>query len=379
LGGQALLPGFVDAHDHIFNDADAVGLSLDEAQALALQNGITSLGDLFVKADFLDTMRAFEQAGNLKIRTSLYLRYNSSCGVVIGDWYLSETPVTDTSLMLRVPGIKVFTDGGSCGLPAVTFDMAGQDPPQGDLWITTPELTQVIVDAQTAGYQVAIHSVGDRSRDVALDALEAALGGQPNLLRHRIEHNTLTRPDQIARYGSIGVVAVIWGYSQTCRELAAGSDSWAIQLAPDRLDWYWPWRDLIDQNPGLHVAWHGDFFVSTPLSHLNPINSLYGFVTRKQVSEDDGVTICDPPPHLAAQLVTVQEALHMMTSGSAYALGMDSVVGSLTPGKFADFVVLSDDPFAVAPDDLKDLAVHATVVGGATEYCAAGQSTVCGN
>ena len=76
LGGRTLMPGFVDAHTHLLNDARSAGMSLDEAQWLALRNGITTLGDLFVDRSFLREIQTFHEGGFLRVRTSLYLAYN---------------------------------------------------------------------------------------------------------------------------------------------------------------------------------------------------------------------------------------------------------------------------------------------------------------
>jgi hypothetical protein len=87
LAGRTLMPGFVDAHTHILNDARSQGRSLDQAQALALRNGITTLGDLYVDDGFMREMQAFELSGGLRVRTSLYMVANTNCGSSMGRWY----------------------------------------------------------------------------------------------------------------------------------------------------------------------------------------------------------------------------------------------------------------------------------------------------
>ena len=375
LAGRALMPAFVDAHTHIFNAAGALGLTLEQAQEELLENGITAVGNMFVKPEFLATMQGFAATGALKVRTSLYLSYNNPCGDVLGEWYLALPPQKNRSLRLRTPGVKVFTDGGSCNSPAVTFPYP--DGSYGDLYFTGDELAEIIRHAQRAGYQVALHSSGDRSRDVALEALSDALGRAPNLFRHRIEHNSLIRPDQIPRYGGVTrmrrfldsrPVVTIWGAAQTCWE--EEGYGWRGVLPPEDLDWYWPWKDLLAANPGLHAAWHGDVRGGSELSEQSPLTGLWGFVTRRQVAEDG--SICEPEPYMASQTLPVAQALRLMTWEGAYALGMDSAIGSLTAGKFADMVLLSADPLTVGADEIKDIQVLATAVGGEWLYCAAG-------
>lgn len=356
LRGRAVLPGFVDAHTHVLNDARNLNLSLDEAQMLMLSNGITSVGDLYVDRNFLSEIRGFEQAGQLRLRTSLYLVWNDPCGTRFGNWYAAYPPTRAAGEMLQINGIKIFTDGGSCGKPALSFEL---DPGQGlgDLWLTQAELDSAVADAQAAGYQVAIHAIGDRAVEQAQNAIASALKGQPNSFRHRIEHVSVLRPEQIARFGEIGILPVINGQYNSCQPFAS-------EFPEPYQAWEWPWRALRDENPGLPIAWHADY----PFLHVNPIVHLYGFVTRKD--QQMGRYDCVPGAWLRDDLLTVQESLRAMTIDAAYALFRDEQVGSLTPGKFADVIVLSANPLAVEPDEIKNLKVQLTIVGGRVEYCA---------
>ena len=370
LEGKTLMPGFVDAHSHLFNDAETrLGLSLEDAQRLALENGITTLGDLFVTSEFLEQMENFEQEGKLLVRTSLFLVYTDNCGNILGDWYKEHPATLDRGEMLRIGGVKIFADGGTCGLPAVSFEYPNTGG-HGDLWFNQEELNNVVASVQAAGYQVPIHAQGDLAIEQAQDAIEFALAGKPNTFRHRIDHNAFIRSDLLPRYSEIGIVAAIFGDFPTCAEVNRGAFSSFFGTEP--LSWLEDWRALLDANPALHVAWHSDapFFTQNPIAHL------YSYVTRKEVDED-GVTICEPPDWLAAHRITAQEALPMMTIEAAYALFRDEEVGSLKPGKFADLVILSDNPLTVDPEAIKDIEVLMTMVGGSVEYCAPGREVFC--
>ena len=92
LRGRTLMPGFVDPHTHILNDASSLGMTLAEAQDLALEHGITAIGDLYVDEDFLADIRGAGGAGELRLRTSLYLVATSPCGELLGDWYRDYSP-----------------------------------------------------------------------------------------------------------------------------------------------------------------------------------------------------------------------------------------------------------------------------------------------
>jgi predicted amidohydrolase YtcJ len=370
LEGRALLPGFVDAHTHLFNAADHYGTDLEGVQDLALSYGITTLANMYVTAELVEQMQTLDQAGLLRVRTSLYLNYNTNCGDLMGDWYLQHPPTRVPGEMLRIGGVKIFADGGSCNAPAVSFEFPN-DVGQGDLYFTQPEMDGIVASLHADGYQVAVHALGDRAIEQVQDAIAATLQGQPNTMRHRIEHNAVLRPELIPRYSQIGIVPLIFGKFPTC--LKVGATSQYKYVVPEEYQtWEWPWRELLDANPGLPIAWHGD---DPPMPPVDPIIDLWGFVTRRDIAEDG--SICEPPDWIAKNTITVDEALRLMTMGSAYALFRDEEVGSLKPGKFADLIVLSKNPVTADPDQIKDIQVLMTMVGGRVEYCASAHETLC--
>lgn len=363
LQGRALMPGFVDAHTHILNDAEGYyGISLLEAQQMAFRNGITTIGDPYITPDFLGEIQALDAAGQLQLRTSLYLIYTDNCGNLTGDWWKEHPPTHNFGEMLRINGIKIFLDGGTCDLPATSVEYyAGQGV--GKLFLSQQQLNAAVAEAQRLNYQVVMHIFGDRATEEALNAIEATLQGEPNYLRHRIDHNVIIPPNQLPRYGQIGVVTVIFGYFPVCTYTA--TDPFLQQNE-------WPWRDLLDANPGLHVAWHGD---DPWLPPMYPILDLYNMVTRRGINSDG--SICEPPAWIFKQRITVGEALPMMTTGAAYALFRETEVGSLKPGKLADLIILSANPLAIDPNEIKDIKLWMTMVGGQTVYCDPSHESYC--
>ena len=264
LGGWTLMPGIVDAHTHIFNDAEAyLDMDLDEAREPALQSGITCLADMYVDQDFLGRMQSFEQEGKLRVRTSLYLIYDTNCGDIVGDWYTGYPPTRVPGEMLRIGGVKIFADGGSCGLPAFSFEYPDSGG-YGDLWLSQGELNQAVIYSDSAGYQVAIHAYGDRAIETAQNAIDTTLAGRPNTIRHRIDHNAVIRPDLLSRYGEIGIVPVLFGYFPTCGENDYGV--WEYYVGEKRLSWVRNNRALLDANPGLTFAWHADYPWVSPIA-----------------------------------------------------------------------------------------------------------------
>lgn len=362
LGGHALLPGFVDAHNHVFNRADYWGLGLEAAQQMVLENGITTMASAFTRGQLVDDLKALDGADKLRVRTNLYLSATDACGGLLGDWYKQHPPTDEPGEMLRIAGVKIYLDGGSCGCPAFSFShpLCGT----GDLWFSQTQANTIVSEIHNAGYQVAIHAVGDRAADQALNAIQNALGGQANTQRHRIEHSAILREDQLSRYSQIGIVPVIFA-NYPCE--------YGTPLPAPYGSWEWRWRDLLDANPGLSFAWHSDVPGMGPLS---PLKSLYSLVTASETSKD-GETTCADHAWLTNKTLTLAEGLEMMTSGAAYALFREDEVGSIRLGKYADLVILSTNPATANPESIKDIQVLMTMVGGKVEYCMTGSESLC--
>ncbi len=303
------------------------------------------------------------------MRLSAYLAANNACGDALGDWWSAHPPSRNAGELLRIGGVKVYLDGGSCHAPAASFAYA--DGSHGDLYFTAEALADLLSRIDASGHQAAVHALGDRAVETVLTAFEAVIGTTGNPRRHRIEHSAVTRPDLRARHGKVGAVVTIFGPYPTC--FLTGTDQTFKYRTPEEyLDWEWAWRGLIDASPGAHFAWHADFPVFNP---GDPVHALSGFVTRAQVGPDGSV--CQPTAAMAEGALTVDEALHLMTTGAAYALFRENEVGRLAPGLFADFVVLSEDPTAVAPARLAQLRVLITVVGGKAAWCGPRQQGLC--
>ena len=365
LSGRTLMPGFVDAHTHLFNDAERYfDMSLSEVQQVALENGITTIGDLYISERFLKEMQEFEAAGQLRIRTSLYLVATDPCGEPQGDWWQVHSPTRTAGEMLRIGGVKLFTDGGTCGRPALSYEL-GPGEGLGDLFFTQDELNDQVAAVHEAGYQAAIHAIGDRGIEQAQKAIAAALDGGPNTPRHRIEHNSVIRPELLPRYGEIGAIPVLFGLYPTC-------EPFGPPPAPEYRSWEWPYRALLDANPHLPVAWHGDdpFF-----GRVRPLDDLYSLITRNGLG-DDG-QICEAPDWQQQHTITAEEALKMMTVNAAYALFREEDVGSLAPGKYADLIVLSSNPLTADPEAIPQIDVWLTMVGGRVAYCDPDHLNVC--
>jgi predicted amidohydrolase YtcJ len=365
LNGRTLMPGFVDPHTHLFNDAEQYfDMSLPEVQQIALENGITTLGNMYVTEDFLEEMQQFEADGQLRIRTSLYLVATDNCGKPFDDWWQQYPPSRNPGEMLRIGGVKLFTDGGTCGAPALSYELVPGEG-LGDLFFTQEELNELVTTIHNSGHQAAIHAIGDRAIEQAQNAIATALDGEPNSLRHRIEHNSVIRPDLMPRYGEIGIIPVLFGPYPLC-------EPFGPPPPPEYQSWEWPYRALFDANPGLPIAWHGDdpFF-----GRIRPLDDLYSLITRNEIGKDG--QLCEGQAWQDQHTLTATEALKMMTINAAYALARDEEVGMLTPGKYADLLILSDNPLEVDAEAIPQIEVWLTMVGGRVEFCHDSQQALC--
>jgi hypothetical protein len=368
LEGRTILPGFVDSHSHVFGDPGVIGETHDTIQDRLFSEGITTITEMGGDADFVAWTRDLETEGALRIRLSIYPNITTNCGEYLGDDYLAVPREVNPETKVDVPGLKGFADGGSCAAPAVSFQYAN-NVGQGDLFFTQEEMNALVAEANDRGYQIALHALGDRAVEQVLNAF-ITVNGADNDPHNRIEHNAVVRPEIYALYSQANPVATFFGYSAAC--IWSGEPSKFAYAVPEAYaDWEWPYGRLLDANPGLIAAWHGD----VPVFPLSTIENLFGLVTRRQVSPDGG--LCQPPDWMLADTVSTQAALEMMTINAAYALGRDESIGSLTPGKLADLIILSDNPLALEPSELLNLNILVTIVGGMTEFCAAGAEAYC--
>ncbi|MCJ7626116.1 MAG: amidohydrolase family protein [Anaerolineaceae bacterium] len=364
LAGNTLMPGFIDPHTHIFDSGTSIlGMSIEEVQQFAIENGVTSIAG-FMNEGEIGTMQSMNADGSLHLRTNVYLYATGACGEPFGTWYEQFAPTREFGELLRINGIKIFTDGGTCEYPAVT-QQTHPGAGLGNLWFTDQQLKDMVLEAHNAGYQVAIHALGDRAIKQAQDAIIYANDGPENPLRHRIEHNYYLSDDLLPRYMENGILPIIFGQFPTCAVAGLDrTDYWKATIAR--------WRELVDANPMLPIAAKSD----TPyVGQEIPLLSLYSLTTMREVAPDG--SICMPPAWLSERTITIEEALPMVTINAAYTLFRDNEVGSLESGKLADLIILSGNPLNTPPEDLLNLEVWMTMIAGDAEYCAIGHDDLC--
>jgi predicted amidohydrolase YtcJ len=252
-----------------------------------------------------------------------------------------------------VRAIKTYADGALGSRGAALLAPYSDDPGNTGLLVSTPaHLEKVAELGLRSGFQVNTHAIGDRGNRVALDAFEAALKAVPTAdHRFRVEHAQVLSPEDIPRFAKLGVIPSMQASHQT-------SDMrWAeTRLGPERIKGAYAWRSLL--NTGVIIPNGSDF----PVEEVNPLISFHSAVTRQDPTNwPEGGWYPD-------QAMTREEALRAMTIWPAYAAFQEKELGSLAPGKYADFVVLDRDIMRVPVTEILKTRVLATYIGGKSVY-----------
>ena len=250
---------------------------------------------------------------------------------------------------LWLGGLKFSADGSASGRTmAMSTPYVGRPDDYGILTMTPQEIIDAVEDAHRKGYQIEIHANGDRAIEYVLDAYERAQTQWPRPdPRHRIEHATLINPDILRRIRELGVIPEPF---TTYVHYHGGK--WA-EYGEERMRNMFAFRSFLDE--GIRPAFGSDY-VPGPFEPLMGIQSM---VTRKDMNG-----------HVwgANQRITPAEALRIGTMNGAYGLHKENILGSITPGKLADFVIFAEDFHEVDPDRIKQIPVVRTVVGGETMF-----------
>ncbi len=360
LDGKTLVPGFIDSHQYRIQKRGDLGIA-DASTIIhtAIQQGWTSLDELYVDQPLMNELRELDQAGTLRVRINVYLpfmEYDAN-GTKLGDWYETYHQGQIISPHVRVAGLIGFTD----------FDNATVL-----LW-KQGDLNAFLLKAQQEGWTVALKTVSAHSLEMILKAFEYVETVDPNVVtsRGRLEHALFITADQIARIRRLGLIPVI--NLNNPGQLVGESDVDAL-ITREPQGSYTPWRRL--EQAGVLVAngtgWPS-YYVDEPTGAPfgSPMHLIYQAVTRV------GNLGRQPYPYLLDQTITADQAMRALTINSAYASFEENVKGSIMPGKLADLVILSDNPLSASPEQINNIQVLMTMIGGQVEWCAPGYETLC--
>ena len=249
---------------------------------------------------------------------------------------------------LRYGLVKLVLDGSIQGFTARMKWPGYYNGHENGLWYIEPgeELPRILGTFHRTGLQVHIHTNGDEATEAAIDAIETVLREHPAAdARFTLQHCQMAHDAHFRRMARLGICANLFANHL----YYWGDQHYALTMGPERagrMDAAGTAKRL-----GVPFSIHSD----APVTHLAPLFTAWCAVNRRTAS---GRVLGE------AERITVPDALHAITLGAAFTLKLDTEIGSIETGKRADFAILEDDPLAVAPEALKDVAVWGTVVGG---------------
>jgi predicted amidohydrolase YtcJ len=329
--------------------------AVEAAEKYAAEYGVTSVQDMITTPDTLRVYQQLLHEGRLTVRIAS--RQLLPSWVRFAGLGVEANLGNDT---LHIGGLKAFADG-SLGSTTAWFFKPYLDAPNtsgipSDSLSKPDEMYAEIRDADKAGLQIAIHAIGDRANNTILnfyERVEKENGPWTNGLdrRFRIEHAQHLLPADIPRFASLHVIASMQPYH------CIDDGRWAgKRIDAERLKTSYAWRSLLDA--GAVLAFGSDW----PVAPMVPLQGIYAAVTRRTLDDKN------PNGWVPEQKITVAEAVHAYTIGSAYAEGEEKIKGSIAPGKLADLVVLTEDIFHIDPVAIWNTKVDTTIFDGKIIY-----------
>jgi len=352
LEGRTVVPGLIEVHSHLllnaFWDDGPEGLARATQEMAA--DGYTTVHELYGDPGFISCAQTLAQNEELSIRINCYIPYNTNCNDNVIQWKTYPyTEKIDTTL--RIVGVKIFADGGSCGRPALStlYQAGSATGTHGDLFRTQNEMNAIVDTVLKAGYPIAMHAIGDSAISVGLNAFEYAFAGNGNTLRSRMEHLNVMREDLANQMASLGIAASIqytWANALTTPRLER-------YYLPEVLEWCYPWRRLADRD--IPIIGGNDF----PYCSRSQAMQTISYLATRKTQLSDTLTAW-----LEGDQLTVEEGLRAMAVTNAWIAFEEDLKGSISTGKLADLTILSDDPLVKDPFDVREITIEMTIMDG---------------
>ncbi|MBL7994556.1 amidohydrolase [bacterium] len=316
-------------------------VALKSGMKLAYQNGLSGV-------HCMETIKDFEAYQTLRARNELKLRVNFYLPIR----YLDH--VIDIGMKsrfgdewIRFGGMKIFLDGTLGSQTAHMIDRFDHVIPKtcGTEIVDQDKVNELVLNAARHDIACAIHAIGDMANRKALNAFE----NQKKILlekklRQRIEHCQLIHPDDLARFGKLDVIASMQPV-HIPEDIDAANKYWGA-----RARWAYPFRSLLSS--GAVIALGSD----TPIESCNVFKGIHAALRRVKQNEKES--------WFPEQILNLHEIIYAYTMGAAFASAEENIKGSISQGKVADMMVLSDDIFACTPDDIPTISVEKMIVGG---------------
>ncbi len=358
--------------------------AIEQALAEARRYGLTSIQDNS-GYEMTKLYRRLLQQGRLTVRVAEWQNFDDTIQE-LNRQRREFDAFKDDQFRIRLTALKGYVDGTLGSRTAAMLAPFADDPHNSGIPRRTPEeLTRMIVERDAAGFQIALHAIGDRANRMALDGFQAALSNPHDVgvalqvprffsrkevaemkreieeeykhRRHRVEHAQVVAPSDFARFRDLGVIA-------SMQPSHAISDKrWAQdRLGEYRVQGAYAWHMM--KSFGVHVPFGTDW----PVEPINPYLGLYAAVTR-QSTEGDPAGGWWPQERL-----TIADAIRCYTAESAYASFEETQKGQIAEGMLADFVVHSRDLLTIAPQEILQTEAEITILGGRVVYERAAKS-----
>jgi hypothetical protein len=340
-----------------------IGQSLEEWLPKASAAGITSLFDAGMA--LLPEEKGFALYSRLESKGKLPFR-------VVGSYH-HKNPAIDSvplvkalrkrfrSELVQASVLKIFIDGGDFQRTAALLAPYSDDPSTSGPTALPPDLFKDLVRrADAEGIDVHVHSIGDRGTRLSLDAIEAAIKANPARdRRHAIAHLEIVAPEDLPRFGKLGVTA------QFSAQWATPDSSWRtvtrLRLGPERGERMYQIGSVLRH--GANVAFGADWPASNSYSTYRPLDAIEVAVTRRELNKPEQTPF---PP--IDERIGLDEALRANTMGAAYQLGLEKKIGSIEVGKLADLVALDRNLFDVPAHEIHKANVLMTVMNGQVRH-----------
>ncbi len=321
-------------------DEETLRRYLLDAVSHAVRYGVTTLGLAGASIRVASSLAELSLSGRLPAKVMVYLNLDAFRR-------FSELDLRAPMFFgkrVGIVGVKLFADG-SLGARTAYLTEPYEDAPEtrGLKLLGREDVAGIASRAERLGYQVAVHAIGDAALDEVIEGLRGFRG------RARVEHLSVVRDDQLVKLGELGVAGVVQPHFVL-------SDWWVLKrVGARRAGWVYRFKDLSEF---IQISLSTD----SPVEPIDPWENLYAALTR---GESEGIELAK---YTADQKLSMVDALHYYTSGSAHALGLESEIGRLEPGYDADFVILAQDPLELEAEDVRRVRVVEVYVGGERVY-----------
>lgn len=322
--------------------------ALTTALGIMASVGLTSVHDAGIDPDTWSRYRRFASTGKLTARI-----YAMAYGPENRDKIAPQGPIAwDSGDRLAMMSMKLQADG-ALGSRGAWMRAPYSDAPEtrGLPFFEEGAFRRIILESSAKGFQTNVHAIGDAANGATLGAFAAVPEPQRAALRHRDEHAQIVSEDDLVRFARLGIIVSFQPTHATSDKGMAEA-----RIGKDRLVGGYAWQTLLKS--GARLAAGSDFPVEPP----NPFYGLHAAVTRQ---DRNGQPIGG---WRASEALTLPQAFAAFTTGAAYAAHAEDKMGSLTPGKWADFIIVDRDPFAIAPGDLWKVGVQETFVAGKSVF-----------